>query len=166
MLTKYLTPIAPLILMSTSVVAEQCEFLSQLSPYQEKVAYKAYRAGEPYDLGLTAVAIAWKESKLGVYKTRFNRNNVKDISVGVMHTVVYWKTKSMTPFEAGMWVDKMQQSDDFSIQTGVSDLVYWQARAKGNWKRGVEMYNAGLGKNPVYVKSVVDTINKIKDCEF
>lgn len=144
----------------------QCDFLSNLTPYQQDVAEMVYRSAEGYNLGHTAVAIAYKESKLGIYKVRYNRGNIKDVSVGVMHTVAYWKTKDMTPFESGMWFQDMTEIDQKSIAIGVKDLVTWQSRAKGSWKRGIEMYNAGYGKNPKYVHDVVKIYQEIKDCEF
>ncbi|AUR87468.1 hypothetical protein NVP1101O_057 [Vibrio phage 1.101.O._10N.261.45.C6] len=157
-----------LVFSSCSEAAEevQCEFLSNLTPYQQDVAEMSYRAAEVHDLGHTAVAVAYKESKLGVYKVRYNRGSIKDVSVGVMHTVAYWKTKDMTPFEAGMWFQDMMEIDQKSVAIGVQDLITWQSRAKGNWKRGIEMYNAGYGKNPNYVKDVVKIYQQVKHCKF
>lgn len=141
----------------------QCSFLNKLSPYQQDVAEMAYRAGEEHKLGLTAVAVAWQESKLGLYKVRMS-TDFNDQSFGVMHTVSKWKTKGMTAFERGRWVENIVTNDIISIDTGVKDLVYWQGRAKGDWKRGVEMYNAGTGTNSVYLKDVINTVNKLKGC--
>lgn len=158
-----------LILLSSSVTASEapqeglCDFLNKLSPYQQDVAEMAYRAGEAHNLGLTAVAVAWQESRLGLYKVRMN-THFGDQSFGVFHSVSKWKTKGMTAFERGRWVEKVVTNDVISIDIGVKDLVYWQGRAKGNWKRGVEMYNAGIGSNSVYVKDVVNTVNKLKGC--
>lgn len=150
--------------LSATSNAGTCEFFEKLSPYQIDVAEIAYNTGKPFDLGLTAVAVAWQESRLGLYKVRYNLDNIKDQSFGVMHTVAYWKTKGMSPFEAGRWVQSMVEDDVKSINVGVQDLIYWRGRAKGDWKRGVEMYNAGTGKNPVYVKDVTATVNKLKNC--
>ena len=144
----------------------QCTFVEQLSHYQKDVAYKAYHAGLPYDLGLTTVAIAWKESKLGLYKVRYNVDNVSDQSIGILHTAAKWKVINMTPFEAGRWVQKMVEIDDYSIQVGVQDILYWQQRAKGDWKKGVGMYNGGYKSNTSYANSISSIVNEIKACEF
>lgn len=163
------TLVASAILVSCDAKSNEvgnCTFMEQLSPYQQEVAYKAYHAGLPYDLGLTTVAIAWKESKLGLYKVRYNIKNVSDQSVGVLHTVAKWKVKDMTPFEAGRWVQNMIEVDDYSIQVGVQDILYWQQRAKGDWKKGVGMYNGGYKSNLSYANSISSIVNEIKTCKF
>lgn len=146
--------------------SENCAFVNKLSSYQKEVAYKAYHAGLPYDLGLTTVAIAWKESKLGIYKVRYNTTKGSDQSVGMLHTVIKWKVKQMTPFEAGRWVQKMIEVDDYSIQVGVQDILYWIQRAKGDWKKGVGMYNGGNKPNIIYSNSIVSIVKEIKTCKF
>ena len=144
-----------------SSVQAQCTFLDSLSPYQRSVAYKAYRAAEEYDLSLTAVAIAWQESNLGINKVRYGEGC--DKSFGVMHTGVCWKVKTLSAFEKGKWIENMVMNDTFSIQVGVADIVAWQTKGE-TWKRGIEMYNAGYGRNSVYVKQVVNTVSKLKEC--
>lgn len=170
MLFKALIPLTLLILspLSNANTQEQgvCNFLKELTPYQQDIAYQSYRAGEPYDLGLTAIAVAWKESKLGKYKVRFNSSNIKDVSVGVMHTVAYWKTKGMSSFESGQWVQDMLEVDQKSIAIGVQDLLYWQSRAKGNWLKGVSMYNGGYKPNYTYGKDIVNIVKQLKECKF
>lgn len=153
------------LILTTPVTAKQCNFLEQLSPYQREVANISYISGSAYDIGLTAVAIAWKESRLGIYKTRIG-NNKYDISFGVGHTALYWKTKEMNSFEKGVWAQEMVQNDIKSISYMVQDLLYWLSRRDGDWRRMIESYNAGNGKNSNYVKDVVDTVNQIKNCKW
>lgn len=144
--------------------ASECSFFEHLTPYQIDIANMSYKAGLPYDLGLTAVAIAWEESRLGLYKVRHNVKNIKDQSYGIMHTIAYWKVKSMSSFEAGQWIQDMITNDAKSIDVGVQDIIYWQSRAKGNWKKGVAMYNGGSNPNYNYTNRVIKTINKLKEC--
>lgn len=162
-------PLVWLTMFSGTALADevQCRFLSKLMPYQQDVAEIAYRAGQPYDLGLTSVAIAWKESKLGLYKVRMN-TKYNDQSFGVMHTVAKWKTKGMSAFARGRWVQDMITSDIKSIDVGVQDILYWQQRAKGDWKKGIAMYNAGGNFNygVSYARDVVDTVSRLKPCNF
>lgn len=148
------------------VNAGECKFKQQLTPHQEDIMEITYRYGEEYNLGLTTVAIAWKESKLGLYNVRYNRGNISDQSFGVLHTVARWKTKGMTPFEAGMWIENMITSPEYSIQEGVKDIVYWQKRAKGDWFKGVGMYNGGNVPNKNYAGSIKSIVRELKDCEF
>lgn len=157
----------PSLFLAKNVTAQtQCEFLNNLTPYQYKVAYQIYHVGKEWDLGLTSVAIAWKESKLGKYKVRFNRDNIKDVSVGVMHTVAYWKTKDMTAFESGRWIESMIDNDILSISVGIKDLVYWQDRSKQDWFKGVAMYNGGNNPNYGYAKSIANIVKDLKNCSF
>ncbi len=145
-----------------------CDFLQQLSPYQRDIAEMSYKAGQPYDLGLTSVAIAWEESRLGLYKVRHNITNTKDQSYGVMHTVSYWKVKNMSSFDAGRWVQDMVTSDAKSIDVGVQDILYWQNAAKGDWKKGVAMYNAGgnYRNGLTYADDIITIVRELKQCEF
>lgn len=143
-----------------------CEFFEKLTPYQIDIANQSYKAGLPYDLGLTAVAIAWEESRLGLYKVRHNVTNVKDQSYGIMHIVAYWKVKNMTPFQAGQWVQDMVTNDAKSIDVGVQDILYWQNAAKGDWLNGVGMYNGGWKPNKDYGQRIVNTVRNLKECEF
>lgn len=152
------------LLLATFQTKAQCTFLENLSPYQSEVAYQTYRSGAAYDLGLTAVAIAYQESKLGLYKVRYGKG--KDISFGVFHTAVYWKTKGLSAFDRGRWVQRMVEDDAFAIQTGVSDLLYWKERRNGDWRRMIESYNSGDGSNKKYVDDVVKIVNELKYCEW
>lgn len=154
-------------LLSTSsvVLSNECDFLDGLSPYQKEVAYKAYRAGYPYDLGNTMVAIAWKESKLGIYKVRYGDTKY-DRSFGVMHTVSHWKTKGMSPFNKGRWIQSLITDDVLSIQTGLKDLLYWDAVNKGNWVKTVGSYNGGFNPNNDYSADVIRIVSKVKQCNF
>ncbi len=151
-------------LYSGKADAIECRFLSELNPYQKEVANLAYETGLPYDLGLTSVAIAWQESKLGLYKVRHNVHNIKDQSYGVMHTVAYWKVKELSSFKAGQWVQEMITNDTKSIQTGVQDILYWQGVAKGDWKEGVGMYNGGFRGNFNYSTKIVNIVIRLKGC--
>ncbi len=152
------------VLYSDRSEALECEFFDKLTPYQIDIANMSYKAGLPYDLGLTAVAIAWEESRLGLYKVRHNVNNMKDMSYGIMHTVAYWKVKKMSSFDAGNWVQDMITDDAKSIDVGIQDILYWQNAAKGNWLKGVGMYNGGWKPNKDYGQRIVKTVRKLKEC--
>ncbi len=154
-----------LMVNSLSVVAQECDFLKGLSTYQKEIAYKAYRAGYPHDLGQTMVAIAWKESKLGLYKVRMGYSEY-DRSFGLYHTVAHWRTKDMTPFQAGRWVQEVIENDEVSIKYGLEDLLYWKARNKGDWYKMVGSYNGGSRPNNNYAEDVVAIVRQIKKCNI
>ena len=155
--------IAGMVLLSSSVMAEECNFLKGLSPYQKEVAYQAYRAGDGYDLGNTMVAIAWKESKLGLYKVRYGITKY-DQSFGVMHTVAHWKTKGLSSFKKGVWIQGVIENNPLSIQTGLTDLLYWKVRSKGDWFNMVGSYNGGNTPNKDYASDVSILVDEIKQC--
>ncbi|UUW39799.1 putative TMhelix containing protein IV [Vibrio phage VPMCC14] len=157
---------AMLALYAKDVDAGECKFIKNLNDYQRDVARKAYLSGEPHNLGLTAVAVAYKESRLGLFKVRYNSNNTKDQSFGVMHTVGFWKVRDLSPFKAGEYIHRLIQSDDFSIKVGVEDILYWQKQAKGNWSKGVAMYNGGFKPNYNYSKRITTIVKQIKNCKF
>jgi hypothetical protein len=156
--------IAMLSFSSTKATA-QCNFINKLSYSQQEVAYQAFRLGQPHDLSLTMVAISWKESKLGAYKIRLGTSR-SDQSFGVMHTVAKWKTKGMTAFERGRWAERMVFDDAYSLNVGLKDVLYWQEHAKGDWMKGVGMYNGGRKPNMKYAQEVRDIVREIKHCEF
>lgn len=150
------------VILSSQAVAN-CDFINQLSLYQRVIAQKAYFAGKPYDLGITAVAVAWQESKLGVYKVRFS--NGIDKSVGIGHSIIYYKTKGMSGFDRGRWMQEMIQDDDKSISVMIQDLLYWKAHTD-SWKAMVGSYNGGWKPNAGYYKDVAATVNRIKQCKW
>lgn len=153
--------------LSIAVISTQavsCDFIDKLDPYQKQIAKLSYQVGEPHDLGLTMVAVAWEESRLGLFKVRMS-TDYRDQSFGTMHTVAKWKTKGMTPFERGIWVQNIVENELFSLQTGLSDLLYWYGRKK-NWADMVGSYNGGNTPNPNYLKRVRSTVRNIKSCTF
>lgn len=154
------------VLLGTSLYSQaECNFFDGLSHYQKEVAYKAYRAGYPHDLGYTMVAIAWKESKLGLYKVRYGYTEY-DRSFGVFHTVAHWKTKDMNPFNKGRWIQSMIENDLLSIQTGLEDLLYWKKQNNGDWFEMVGSYNGGNTSNNTYAEDVVNIVKEVKLCDI
>lgn len=146
-------------------VKRNCSFVSNLSPYQKEVMDKIYYIAKPYDLHLTAIAIAWKESKLGKYKVRMGTTKY-DRSFGIMHTVSYWKTVGMTPFEKGLLIQDLILDDVKSITVGLEDLLYWQQVAGWDWYKGVAMYNAGSAyKNGLgYADGIAVIVKELMVC--
>lgn len=142
-----------------------CKFIEDLSMEQRAVAQECYLAGAPYNLGKTAVAIGWQESKLGKWKVRFSEVKKYDKSVGIGHTNIYYATKNMTALQRGIWIQQMIQDNQKSIAKMIQDLLYWQSQSE-DWKGMVQHYNAGWHKNPKYLQDVVTTIDQIKSCKW
>ena len=154
-----------LLLSSVGAFAEQCTFMEGLSPFQKEIAYNAYRSGYPYDLGYTMVAIAWKESRLGLYKVRYGTKE-NDRSFGIYHTVAMWKTKGLNAFEKGRWIQNIVENNAVSIQMGLSDLLYWKGRHNGDWAKMVGSYNGGNIPNKEYTKDVIGIMKSLRECDI
>jgi hypothetical protein len=167
--------IAGLILSSFCATAE-CFFLNQLDNNQKSVAKLVYKKGLKYDLGKTAIAIAWKESKLGRYLIRYGRDEY-DRSYGIGHTVAYWRFKAdereerlmVSSFDRGMWIQKMVTNIDFSSNVMLEDIMHWQSLSEGSWFNGVAMYNSGSfvtesGKS--YAEDVAMVVAELRSCDL
>lgn len=151
------------VILSSQAVAN-CDFIEQLSLSQRVIAQQAYFAGKPYDLGITAVAVAWKESTLGLYKVRWGTKK-GDKSVGIGHSSIYYHTKGMNPFDKGRWIQEMLEDNSKSINVMVQDLLYWKSH-KPTWRTMVEGYNGGWKGSKSYADDVANTVNKIKQCKW
>ena len=103
----------------------QCKFIENLSPYQQEVARESYLTGKPYNLGITSVAVAWQESRLGIFKLRLSKREY-DRSVGIGHTSIHYNTSGMNAMQRGIWVQEMLTNDHKSIKAMVNDLIYWR----------------------------------------
>lgn len=151
------------ILLAAMPAFAQCPFIGQLTPYQESVAKMLYSVGQPYDLGNTAIAVGWQESKLGLYKLRMGKG--KDISVGIGHTIVYYKTKTMDAFHRGMWMQDMIQNDRLSSDVMIQDLLYWKSHTD-SWRQMVADYNGGWKGNMKYAASVAAITVEVSQCKW
>lgn len=146
-----------------SSYAAQCAVINNLTPYQYEVARKGYLHGLQSDLGYTVVAIMWQESKLGLYK--INTTDGKYGSYGVGHALIDYRGKHLSSFEKNQLAQKLIDSDDFAIQTIISDLETWKKHSK-SWSQMVSRYNGGWKGNQRYVELIRNHVSRIKDCDF
>ena len=111
--------------------------------YEQKLTIaKAYRYGEPYDLGYTMAAIAIVESRAGDCII-----NLNDPSFGVYHnllsSVIKRKHLRNTKANQNMIAHKLLTDFSFSSQMCLEELQYWKRYHK-NWKKMIMSYNAGF----------------------
>jgi hypothetical protein len=136
--------------------------------YEQKLTIaKAYRYGEPYDLGYTMAAICIIESRAGDCMV-----NLKDPSFGPYHnllsSVMRRKGLRNTPANQNMIAHKLMTDFKFASEMALQELLWWQNiyRDKpGSWSKMVMSYNAGChyenGKN--YLKKIRKIIKELKD---
>lgn len=140
---------------------------------QEDLMEYAYKAGEPYDLSKTMVAILYQESKAGkLNKVGDIDNGFGNRSLGVMqiklrtaehmidvcdHLDRGHKTKEEI-------IADLINDDQWNIQVGACFLK-WSKEHTSNWREAVLAYNQGLTgseihdiKDHPYVLSIVEHI--------
>ncbi len=118
--------------------------INQLSARQIDVLIKAYRYGEPYGLGFTLSAIAWKESCAGEY-----RMNFQDPSAGIFHAHIptvlkrypQLKNNGFTQNRIG---ELLVRNDDFAAKEAISQLLYWKKAFNDDWDSVIKSYNKGF----------------------
>lgn len=136
-----------------------------LTDEQKYVLVRAYEIGNERGYGLTLAAIALKESRAGKYLVN-NRskdygvfqNNIKSTTRRIEMLTGHkmdWKTVQALKTEL---VSSLETSANYAMM----ELEYWDRVHKGNWRRVVESYNAGYGRNPVYVEAIAKNIQYLK----
>ncbi|RAX58025.1 hypothetical protein CCZ01_04235 [Helicobacter monodelphidis] len=118
--------------------------IKDLSKQQMNVLIKAYQYGEPYGLGLTLAAIAWKESCAGEY-----RMNFQDPSAGIFHAHIptvmkrYPQLKN-NGFTQNMVGELLVRDDAFAAKEAINHLLYWKGVHKNHWESIIKSYNKGF----------------------
>ena len=138
------------ILVSFNGVADPCFSFDQ---DQMRIYNKlAYASEKNFGDKLLLPAISLVESGLGRYLFRINLDNPRDNSFGLTHASVYrHKKQDMTPFEVGIWVQKITTDEDFAIETLVADMKYWLNVRAGDVRRALSSYNSGDSWNQDYL---------------
>lgn len=123
----------------------------------------SHSLGEPYDLGLTMVAIAMRESNLGEVMI-----NLTDPSSGTHHVTIDKAIKKLgwndTGYNRNRATQLMMTDLAFGAKLGLETLLWWNDYHDGNWRLSVSSYNGGFKGNPTYVKHIVKNIDTIREC--
>lgn len=140
-----------LVLLTSYLVAStEIEYyteLTQLSKKQKMVMYESYLYGLDHDLGYTLAAIAWKESKFGLWP--INVSDGKHGSFGPFHVLLESssvRNGAVTDWDKSRLAEKLVLDFQFAANEAISELLYWQRRWENkdmNWSRTVASYNAG-----------------------
>lgn len=121
--------------------------LYKLTAPQLKVMLYAYKAGQPYDLGYTMAAIAWRESNFGQWP--MNIHDGKWGSFGVFHILMESaasRNKLTTDWERSRFAEQLVFDIKVCADEAIAELTYWQRKFRNSpepWKSMVAGYNAG-----------------------
>ena len=151
------------ILLSMITVTAMAFSDCKITKEQENVIRLSYSLGEPHDLGLTMIAIAMEESKLGKY-----RINLNDPSAGIYHTTVDKAVNKLgwshTPYNYNRAAQILVDDDIFAGELAIETILWWKEHKDGDWRKTVSGYNGGHVGNPEYVKKISNHIKTIKAC--
>lgn len=110
-----------------------------MSLKQWSVLSLAYQIGLSSNLGYTLTAIAWEESKGGLYTVN---NDLSDF--GVMQVNIK-NIKAYAPKQpTGRLVQRHITDASYNIETALKILVYFEDYWEGDWQLAVRSYNAGF----------------------
>ena len=133
-----------LILGKTGISLEQQEY-NGFTEKQLNCITHAYELGKPFDLGHTMAAIAWQESRAGVYLV-----NMQDPSAGVFHNnlksvLARHEELRDTGWQRNRIAQRLIESIDFSGAEALAELKYWQSvHGDRAWLLIWQSYNGGF----------------------
>ena len=139
----------------------------ELTDEQIYTIQRSYELGESSGYGLTLAAIALTESHAGV-----NIKNDKSGDYGVFQNNLKSTVKrveqltgaKMTWRERQRFKKELLSSMETSGNYALMELQFWDKSRSGNWRKVVESYNAGYGKNPDYVDKVAKNLKFLRSC--
>lgn len=112
---------------------------STMSARQLEVLQLAHSIGTSADLGYTLAAIAWEESKAGLYLVN---NDLTDF--GIMQVSLKYAKVREPELSTGQLVQRLITDDSYNINQGLKVLRYFEDYWEGDWKLAVRSYNAGF----------------------
>jgi len=144
---------------------DSCNQLNNLAPSQRLVLENAFVNGLSVDFGFTLAAIAFEESKAGLWNINF-----QDPSAGVFHTslrsVLQRLNMKDTSFNRNLIGQRLIDDETFASKMAIKELRFWQKVHNGDWMKMYESYNAGYGKNPKYATRIRSNIRTLVSCKF
>lgn len=130
---------------------EQLDRLVEIYAYADRVS----------EYGLTLTAIAWKESRGSRYPV-----NLDDPSCGPFHTkvsnVLAREKIEVTPFNKNVVCAKLMRDLPFAVKHANMELNVWRTKHRGNWRKMVESYNSGHGKNKSYAEDIAEIVDILR----
>ncbi len=137
-----------ILLLSINLYPKYIDILNNLSSKQIEVLKDAYNCGLNDDLSLTLIAIAWKESYLGL--AVINPRDGKFGSFGAYHlllqNVLLREGLRATYSNIYKTRNKILDDSEFSCKYALVELNFWHKKYKGNkgwYRKMIASYNAG-----------------------
>jgi hypothetical protein len=142
-----------------------CDELGSITPEQYLNLEFSFVQGYPHDFGFTMAAIAWQESKGGIWNL-----NLQDPSAGMYHTSLKTAVARLemkdTPFRRNMLAQRLIDDKEFAAAMAIKELQFWYEYHHGNWMKIYSSYNAGFGSNTAYANDIRQTIRTLQKCKF
>lgn len=148
----------------SSQAESYCGDIADMSVEQQVTLARSYQYGEPYNLGYTLSAIAWKESLAGKYKI-----NYSDPSFGVYHNVIHQvaRREGVTGgFAKNQLAQRLVDDDEYAASQAIAELQSWLRYHKGDLYKSWASYNAGTDYEYglTYAADVKKKIGILKKC--
>ena len=131
-----------------NTVTKYVKQLESMGADKQELIRSIYKSAEPYDLGYSLVAIAWKESNLGEWM--INITDGKHGSFGLYHIRLDYalvRNKITSSWDKSRYAEKLLYDFNVSTAEAISLLIYWYNYHKSSpdrWKRTYGSYNGGF----------------------
>ena len=166
-MSKIISALLLILCMASKVQAGAQEVVAMVGkePVTAEQAYAlnyAYQFGGRFDMGYTLAAIAWAESRAGLFL----------VSKDGDHACGYFHVKAGNILKReGLPVNRraknticeyVKEDRAYAAQAAIDELQYWKEYHNGNWKKMVKSYNGGFKGSSAYLKRITTFIRQIK----
>ena len=139
-------------------IASDLEFLSidQLA-----IMHFVMDVGDIYNMKYTLTAIAYKESKFGIYLINPITGDYGILGVNLKNFLAVKKVKS------NYWKDmelasRLTVDNSLNVSVAIDNLKYWRSKVGNNWRVIWGSYNGGWRPSAKYAEDILNIIKAIK----
>ena len=122
----------------------------------------AYQFGGRFDMGYTLAAIAWIESRAGLFPV--SRDG--DYACGYFHVkagnILKRESLPNTRRTRKIMCEYIKVDRAYAAQAAIDELQYWNDYHNGNWNKMVRSYNGGFKGSTKYLNTVKTVIRQLK----
>jgi len=140
------------------------DFKRYILTSNERMKYLRYvwEHAKEYNLGYTALAIAWEESKFNLWDVNTITGDYGLMGVNIKWYLInkgikasYWQKKAI--------VTKLIRNDEMNLNYSLSELMIWRSKlGRNNWIKIWACYNGGSVPNYYYAKRILNRIIVLK----
>jgi len=139
--------------------------LKKLTPEQLEILREIKKEGEDHGLSYTLMALAIKESKLGLYTVNVGTQDFGLYQANIK-TVLQRQQIKDTTWNRNVFASKLVSDFHFATQNAIEELTYWKKIHRNNWSKVWGSYNAGYRYNTkkakAYSKDIASIIRELK----